>query len=689
MTTILPVTSPALPFRLAVDIGGTFVDAVELDQRDGRIRLGKSPTTPDQPWAGVLAALEHLGTPLSEVEVFIHGTTLGLNAVLQRRGVRTGIITNEGLRDVFLIGRANVPDRSMYDFQWEQPAPLIRRRDTLGVPGRLDYLGRELKPLDEDAVRTAALELAGQGVEALAIVFLHSYRNDAHERRAAEIVREALPRLHVSVSSEIVLEYREYERTSTTVLDAYVGPVVKGYIDRLEAALRERGFAGRFLIMRSGGGAMTADQARSAPMHTVLSGPAGGVIGAAYIGDVMQRDELLTFDAGGTSLDLCVIDRGNPVVKHEALLERYPLLMPTYDIHTMGAGGGSIASVESGLLRVGPQSAGADPGPIAYGRGGIEPTVTDAAIVLGYVDPEAFLEGRMPLDAAASLRGIADRLGAPLNLSSARAAVGVFEVVMARTAGKVREVTVERGRDPRTFSLLAFGGAGPLLGPLLVRELGIRELVVPIAPSVFSALGMLAAEVTDDHSRTALRTFDSFTQEELEEQFTDLEQRATSSLQAQGVSAAAIACERTLDLRYQGQEHWLSLPVPALLDMSAVTSGFHAEHEVRYGHVIDSPLQVLNVRVRGRATTNPVPLRRIEVGDSDPSQALLAQRVAWCFATAQEASFDIYERGLLHAQDVIRGPSLIEEGTTTTLVMSDQQAVVDPVGNLVVSTRST
>ena len=280
--------------------------------------------------------------------MFIHGTTLGLNAVLQRRGVRTGIITNDGLRDVFLIGRANVPDRSMYDFQWEQPPALIRRRDTVGVPGRLDYLGRELEPLDEDSVRQAAHKLASAGVEALAIVFLHSYRNDAHERRAAEIVREALPELQVSVSSEIVREYREYERTSTTVLDAYIGPLVKGYVDRLQAALRERGFAGRFLIMRSGGGAMTAQQARSAPMHTVLSGPAGGVIGAAYLGEVMERDELLTFDAGGTSLDLCVIDRGRPVVKHEAPLERYPLLMPTYDIHTMGAGVGRLRRLRAG-----------------------------------------------------------------------------------------------------------------------------------------------------------------------------------------------------------------------------------------------------------------------------------------------------------------------------------------------------
>jgi N-methylhydantoinase A len=315
--------------------------------------------------------------------------------------------------------------------------------------------------------------------------------------------------------------------------------------------------------------------------------------------------------------------------------------------------------------------------------------VTDAAIVLGYVDPGTFLEGRMPLDDEASRRGLADRVGTELGFDARQAAVGVFEVLMARTAGKVREVTVERGRDPQTFSLLVFGGAGPLLGPLLARELRIRELVVPIAPSVFSALGMLAAEVTDDRSRTTLRALDSFSLEELEEQFLELEGRATASLEAQGVPRANIACERTLDVRYQGQEHWLSLAVPSPLDLEGLEVAFHTEHEVRYGHVIDSPLQILNVRARGRARTNPVPLRRIEVGDGEPSAALIQERDAWCFAESRESRFDVFDRARLRASDRINGPSLIEEGTTTTLVMSDQQVTVDPFGNLIVTPRES
>ncbi|MBM3679676.1 MAG: hydantoinase/oxoprolinase family protein, partial [Actinobacteria bacterium] len=402
-------------YRVAVDIGGTFVDAVELDLETRTIRLEKAPTTPRQPWEGVIAAIERLGTPLDRVDLFIHGTTLGLNAVLERRGARTGIVTNEGLRDVFLIGRSNVPDHAMYDFQYERPPSIVRRRDTAGVRGRLDYKGRELERLSEDDVRAAGRLLVDeQGVEAIAVCFLHSYRNPDHERRAAAILRESHPGVQVSVSHEILREYREYERTSTTVLDAYIRPIFARYVDRLEEELRARGLGGRFLIMRSGGGAMTAGQARETPTHTMLSGPAGGIVGAARIGSAFERPELLTFDVGGTSLDLCVIERGDPVAVHEAELERYPLLIPVFDIRTIGAGGGSIASVDDGLLRVGPRSAGAEPGPIAYGRGGVEPTVTDAAIVLGYIEPARFLGGSMPLDGAAARDGIERTIAAGL-----------------------------------------------------------------------------------------------------------------------------------------------------------------------------------------------------------------------------------------------------------------------------------
>jgi N-methylhydantoinase A len=671
-------------YRLAVDIGGTFVDAVELDTQTLAVRLRKAPTTPKEPWQGVLEALRLLETSLDQVELFIHGTTLGLNAVLERRGAQTGIMTNDGLRDVFVIGRSNVPDAAMYDFQYEQPASLVRRRDTVGVGGRLDYRGRELEPLDEEAVRTSARQLVErQGVEAIAICFLHSYRNPGHERRAAAIVRELYPEVGVSVSHEILQEYREYERTSTTVLDAYIRPVFARYVERLETALREQGFAGRFLIMRSGGGAMTADQARRSPTNTMLSGPAGGIVGAARLGTSLERPELLTFDAGGTSLDLCVIERGQPVAAHEAELERYPLLISVYDIRTIGAGGGSIASVDEGLLKVGPRSAGAEPGPIAYGRGGVEPTVTDAAIVLGYLDPSAFLDGLMPLDGAAAQAGVATQIAGPLGMTTEAAAVGIFEVLLARTVGAVRQITVERGHDPRSFSLLAFGGAGPLIGPMLARELGTREVIVPVAPAAFSAWGMLAAEIVDDFSRTEMRLVDE-AEAELDVLFVELEERARASLGAQEVAASEFVAERQVDLRYQGQEHSITLRLGDSVDADAIRNAFHDEHELRYGHVIDSPVQILTVRVRGSARPVTVELGEIEQGSTDASEAMVARRPAWCFARGGMTEFAIFDRRRLRGGNGLAGPAVIDEGTSTTVVMSDQVVQVDRYGQLLI-----
>lgn len=674
------------PFRIAVDIGGTFVDAVELDTRTRAVRLQKASTTPREPWQGVLDALDILATPLDQVELFIHGTTLGLNSVLERRGARTGIVTNEGLRDIFLIGRANVPDAAMYDFQWEQPRAIVRRRDTIGVPGRLDYRGREITPLDEEAVRAAATYLVEeQKIDALAICFLHSYRNPDHEQRAAQIVRTLYPALDVSVSSEIVQEYREYERTSTTVLDAYIRPVFGRYIERLEQALVERGFAGRFLIMRSGGGAMTADQARRSPTHTIMSGPAGGIVGAARLAQLFQRPELLTFDVGGTSLDLCVIDGGEPVAAHQAELERYPLLIPVYDIRTLGAGGGSIATVEEGLLRVGPRSAGAEPGPIAYARGGTEPTVTDAAIALGYVDPDAFLDGAMRLDGPAALAGIESSVARQLSMDVRAAAVGIFHVLLARTVGAVRQATEKRARDPRTFSLLAFGGAGPLVGPLLARELGIREVIVPVAPAVFSAWGMLAAEVTDDFAQTQLRLVTDLEMSELEDVFRDLSDRARRSLEQQNVTGDDVVLERYLDLRYFGQEHSLSLRTSASDSHASIEEAFHTEHQRRYGHIIDSPVQILNVRVRASGRPTTIELPTVARGDGNVDRARISTREAWCFASQDAREFLVLDRSKLAAGDVFEGPAIVDEGTSTTVVMSDQIVHVDDYGQLLIT----
>jgi N-methylhydantoinase A len=672
--------------RLAVDIGGTFVDAMEFDASTSRIRFRKASTTPERPWDGVLEAVRALGSPLVDVDLFIHGTTLGLNAVLERKGARTGIITNEGMRDIFLLGRGDIPASHMYDFKYERPPSLVKRRWIAGVPGRLDYKGRVVTELDEDGVREAARRLVEEHeVESIAICFLHSFRDPTHERRAAEIVRESFPDVAVSISTDIVREHREYERTSTTVLDAYIRPIFERYVNRLEDGLRDEGFDGRFLIMRSGGGAMSAEAAKRSPTFTILSGPAGGIVGASFLAEVLSRDELLSFDIGGTSLDTCVIERGKPVAAFEAKLEHYPLLIPIYDIRTIGAGGGSIAWIDENLLRVGPRSAGAQPGPICYGRGGTEPTVTDAAVCLGYIDPDRFLEGELHLDAEAAEAGLRERIAEPLGMNLEQAAAGVLDVLLARTAGAVRQITVERGRDPRTFSLLAFGGAGPLLATLLAREMGIREVIVPIAPGGFSAWGMLSADVVNDYSRTDLRNLDDVPTDELEALFDAIAEEATASLAAQGIDPAHALLERQLELRYLGQEHGIAVTIDTTIDRATIRAAFEEAFQARYGHTMDeTPLQIFNTRVRGIGTPPRPELQRLEPADGDPSRALLAHRQAFCFDRRKRVEFAIYDRARLAPGDAVHGPAIVDEGTSTTVVHSDQSLSVDDYGHLLI-----
>lgn len=672
--------------RVAVDIGGTFVDAMELDTTNNVVRFRKASTTPARPWEGVLNAVAALGTDLAQVELFIHGTTLGLNAVLERRGEATGIITNEGLRDIFLLGRGNVPSDHMYDFQYERPPSLVQRRHTVGVRCRLDYQGNVVDVLDEESVRRAARYLVEeQGVRSIAVCFVHSYRDPSHEQRTAEIIRKDHPDVTVSISTDIVREYREYERTSTTVLDAYIRPIFERYVGELERALTDGGFAGQFLIMRSGGGSMTARAAKVSPTNTILSGPAGGVVGGTFLGEVLQRHDLLTFDVGGTSLDSCVIEGGSAVATHEASLEHFPLLVPTYDIRTIGAGGGSIAWLERGLLKVGPQSAGASPGPVCYGRGGTAPTVTDAAVCLGYVDPDSFLSGDMQLRVDDARDALQSQLAGPLGMGLEEAAAGIFDVMLAKTVGAVRQITVERGHDPRVFSLLAFGGAGPLIAPLLAQEMGIREVIVPFAPSGFSAWGMLSADVVEDVSRTVMVVLDTVDLEVLNEQFQELETEAMESLAQQGVPSSRAVLERAAEIRYVGQEHTLPVTVTAGSTKDEIRAAFEELHRARYGHAMDNQLQVLNVRVRGIGRTDRLELGTFPPGDGDPSQAATGTRQAFDFGTRTSVEFRVYDRARLEPGDAFDGPALVDEGTSTTVVHSGQRVDVDPHGYLLIT----
>ncbi|MYC84487.1 MAG: hydantoinase/oxoprolinase family protein [Acidimicrobiia bacterium] len=673
-------------YRLGVDIGGTFVDAIAYDEQAGKITVRKSPTTPAAPADGVITATRATGATLEDASVYTHGTTLGLNAVLERKGSVTGIITNAGFRDIFEIARGDLPRGSMYDFRYRRPELLVKRRHTVGVPGRIDHRGKVVEELDHDAVVEAGRQLSESGVESVAVCFLHSYANSAHEKAAKSILARAFPDLSVSVSVDLVREYREYERTSTAVADAYIRPILGKYLTDLEDRLRDGGFDGSFLIMRSAGGAMTSEIARVSPLLTVFSGPAGGIAGTISLGEATGRSSLISFDVGGTSLDACVIVDGAPTEVYEAEIESLPIRIPVFDIRTIGAGGGSIAWMDKGLLRVGPHSAGAVPGPICYGRGNTEPTVTDASLCLGYLAADEFLGGEMSLDEAAAVRGVTEKLAEPLGMSTQRAAASVFDVLLARTVGAIREITVERGLDPREFSLVAFGGAGPMLAPLLAREMELPEVVVPAAPAVFSAWGMLMSDLEYDLGQTVLTMLDDAALAQVEGVFAELESEADRVLAAQSVPPENRVVLRRLDLRYNGQEHTLSVDLREADDPDSVIDRFHRQHVERYGHSLTEEVQILTARVRaiGRLEKPSALLAGRQAAPADGVGSRAGERHAFDFATRKRRLFPIYERSLLEAGVKIDGPAIIREPTSVTIIHGDQSAIPDESGNLVV-----
>lgn len=671
--------------RLAVDIGGTFVDAIVFNPETGALRLEKDFTTPEDASRGVLSAIQRLDIGLSDVETFVHGTTLGLNTVLERKGAPTGIIANEGFEDIFEMGRYDRPREKMYSLVYDEPPVLIQKRYRVGVPCRLDALGNELVPLDEEAVRAAAKYLVeDMGRTSLAVCYLHAYRNDIHEQRTKAIIEDLYPRVPVSVSSEIVREYREYERTSTTVVNAYVKPIYGTYISGLEENLNNAGFDGSFYITRSGGGALRAHDSAEVPVHTIFSGPAGGLIGTVALSELTGRPDLIAVDMGGTSTDACVVHDGMPALKYEATLERLPLMIPTYDISTIGAGGGSIARAEDGLLRVGPQSAGASPGPVCYGRGGTEPTFTDAALTMGYLDPAQFLGGEMTLAAEAAAAAVREKVADPLGLDVVSACRGIFEVLLAKTVSAVREITVQVGLDPREFAMLAFGGAGPMFVPLVGRELGVKEVIVPQAPSVFSAWGMLMTDIVQEYSQTILTLLDDLDMASLADATRQLEDQAQQGLEDGGFESAVRVIERSAEMRYFGQEHSLEVSLDGVASLEELRTRFDEAHSRRYGHKMGDPAQLVNIRVRGIGRESKPELPEVPKRDSGNPIAR-ANREAYCFATGGNETFGVYRRDDLCAGDVVAGPAIVEEATTTIIFFSDQTATVDSIGQIVIT----
>ncbi len=663
---------------VGIDIGGTFTDLVLLDE-GGRLTLGKVPSTPEDQAIGIMTGLRAAIPDMHRLSRIAHGTTVSTNAMLQGTGGPAGLVTTLGFGDALEIGRTRRMLPSAYDPSFVRPAPLVPRPLRREVAERLDADGSELVPLDEDAVRRAASGFGG-AVRAVAVCFLHSWRNATHEQRAAEILRSVLPDMHVTCSAEVIPEFREYERFSTTVINAVLLPVMDRYLASLDRALSQEGCAGKLMTMSSGGGVLDTATVRRLPVRTILSGPAGGVAGAMWIADAACIERFITCDMGGTSTDVCVVEDGRPALVNETAFAGYPLKGLQYDINTVGAGGGSIAHAEAdSILRVGPISAGAVPGPACYGRGGTQPTVTDANLLLGRLGAARRLGGSIvpdPYRAAAAVGELAHEL----NLTADELAEGILQVAAARMAGAIRAVTVERGRDPTDFALMPFGGAGAMHACDLAEELGISEIVVPICPGNLSALGLLASDLRQELVRTWVRPLAAIGGADLAELIDGHETAGRRLPLLAGLPASSIRFEHTLDLRYARQAFEISVPVPpGLTDPAGIRPLFLETYRRLYGHAdMTGAIEIVTLRTMVVGVTEkPAPrklmrrLKRPEPGSSRPVRLRGAV-----------SQWPVYDRSALGAGDRFAGPAIVEEDNATTLVLPDWTGAVDDWGNL-------
>lgn len=672
--------------RLAVDVGGTFTDVTLFDPDTGGLLSAKAPTTPGDRAVGVLdgiaAALEAAGARAQRVAEVVHGSTTGTNALIERTGARVGLLTTEGFRDVLEIGRIMRPDAGLYDFSVDLPLPLVPRHLRLEARERLDARGRVLVPLDEASVAAAAEAFAREGVEAVAVCFLFSFLDPAHEEAAERILARHLPGVPISLSSRICPEIREYERSSTTVMNAYLTPVMSAYLDSLQRRLQETMGALRLSVIQANGGSTSVASARRRAVTTVNSGPAGGVVAAAFYGRRNGRDRIVSVDMGGTSFDIGLVENGTCAVTTEGGFQGLPVRIPIIDLHIIGAGGGSIAFRDpGGALQVGPHSAGAEPGPACYGRGGTRPTVTDANLVLGRLNAGYFNGGRMRLDAAAARRAVG-ALAKEMGMSIEEAALGIVRVVNANMVKGIAAVTILRGIDVRDFSLLSFGGAGGVHAVELAQALSMREAVVPPVPGTFSAVGLLATDVRHDYV-TALggvRTTDA-DPDELEAAFRAMERQAGTELAADGFEGASTSFVRTADMKVAGQTYELSVPLPqadpvTAAGIEALADAFARLYRERYAYFFaGEPIEIVNIRVAGLGHNRPIELPTAPVATADPSPARKGARPVY-FESAGFLDTAVYDRLLLHPGMVVDGPALVEEQTSSTLVPPGSRAEV-------------
>ncbi|MEM0907523.1 MAG: hydantoinase/oxoprolinase family protein [Pseudomonadota bacterium] len=681
-------------WRIGVDSGGTFTDVFLFDERTARTDVWKVASTPSDPSEGIAngvkegmdRALPGEDLPAAAIAYFGHGTTVATNALITHRGAKVGLITSEGFRDLLEIGRQKRP--SLYDLFEDKPPTLVRRSLRKEAAERLRHDGRVETALDEEAVRQAARELAEAGVNAVAICFLYAFLDGRHEKAARAIVEEELPDAFICASHEIAPEFREFERLSTTVVNAYLGPIMERYISRLTPRLETLGMTAAPHLTQSNGGVVSFDAAAKTPVRAVLSGPSTGVVAAEAIGRQAGSSNLITFDMGGTSTDVALMQGGQPKLANEAIVHGYPIKAPMLDIHTVGAGGGSIAHIDSGgLLKVGPQSAGADPGPVCYGKGASAPTVTDANVVLGTLNPTHLLAGRMPIRKDLAVAAI-EELGAELGLSTLATADGILSVVNANMARAIRTISVRRGHDPRDYTLMAFGGAGPLHAARLARELDMSKIIVPPHPGIMCAIGLLLTDLRADFATTKLMAATPSSAPAAEAIFLPLMGEAEAWLQHENVPTDARRLTRTVDMRYRGQNYELAVSVPSgpvtIETITRLIEGFEAAHRQRYGFLAEGEaVEFVTFRVEAFGVVKKASFEEAEPGPPDPSPAKIATRETYFAEAGRPVTTPVFARDQLAAGMRGEGPAIIEQMDTTTVVPPGMAFAVDGGRNLI------
>ena len=680
-----------MAYRLGVDVGGTFTDLLLFNDKNGKFWRQKTPSTPHDSSEGVMNGVNAIcadaGISPGDVSVFLHGTTVATNAVLEGKGARVGLIVTEGYRQMMLIARSFVPGGLAGWIIWNKPDPMARLEDTFEVRGRLDAEGAELKPLDEDDVRAAVVSLRQQGVDAITISFMNAYVNGNHERRAAEIAREMMPDVPISLSHEVLPEMQEFERTLSTVANAAMRPVVGHYVKNLRERLRSVGMQGRIALLRSDGGLMSTESAEELPVALLMSGPAGGVAGALWVAKNAGLKNILTLDVGGTSTDVALIENGTPRLIRTTSVGHLNVRASSLDVKTVGAGGGSIAKIPqlTRALRVGPESAGAAPGPASYGKGGVLPTVTDANVVLGYL-PENLLGGKFKLDREAATKAVST-IAEALSIGLHEAARGIIDIVNENMFGALRMISVQQGYDPRDFAIMGFGGAGPLHMNAVARLMGSWPAVSPVSPGVLCALGDATTRMRTETSRSFSKRASATSDAEIRTMLADMGTQVSAALQADGVPSNEVEVQFQIDVRYHGQAFEVPMPTDVAHfsgnGLKNLTRDFDVEHRRLFTFNMDAEHELVNLRAVALGKALELPALEIPKGNGNPVAAKIRDHEVWIDSKRRPAV--IYERSRLKAGDNIPGPAIVVEMDSTTLILSDCVGKVDALGNILVT----